>query len=113
MRHCRRATGCRCAALGGASSDRRDPERRVASLDATPTSDFYELVVERHRKKSTIWVSNREPSEWLTMTTDAFLAQSAVDRLTSRAHHLIIEGPSYRQRQRVGLDTKTDLRDAR
>ncbi|WP_199183923.1 ATP-binding protein [Cryobacterium sp. Y57] len=32
-------------------------------LDATQTSDFYELVVERHRKKSTIWVSNREPSE--------------------------------------------------
>ena len=82
-------------------------------LDATQTSDFYELVVERHRKKSTIWVSNREPAEWLTMTTDALLAQSAVDRLTSRAHHLIIEGPSYRQRQRVGLDTKAGLRDAR
>ena len=82
-------------------------------LDATQTSDFYELVVERHRKKSTIWVSNREPSEWLTMTTDALLAQSAVDRLTSGAHHLIIEGPSYRQRQRVALDTDRGVRDAR
>lgn len=82
-------------------------------LDATQTSDFYELVVERHRKASTIWVSNREPSEWLTMTTDALLAQSAVDRLTSGAHHLIIEGPSYRQRQRVGLDTEQGVRDAR
>ena len=50
---------------------------------------------------------NREPSEWLTVTTDALLAQSAVDRLTSGAHHLIIEGPSYRQRQRVSLDTDT------
>ena len=81
-------------------------------LDATQTSDFYELVVERHRKKSTIWVSNREPSEWLTMTTDALLAQSAVDRLTSGAHHLIVEGPSYRQRQRVALDTDRGVRDA-
>lgn len=82
-------------------------------LDATQTSDFYELVVERHRKRSTIWVSNREPSEWLTMTTDALLAQSAVDRLTSGAHHLIVEGPSYRQRQRVALDTDRGVRDAR
>lgn len=81
-------------------------------LDATQTNDFYELVVERHRKKSTIWVSNREPSEWLTMTTDALLAQSAVDRLTSGAHHLIVEGPSYRQRQRVALDTDRGVRDA-
>ena len=32
------------------------------------------------------------------MMSDALLAQSAVDRLTSAAHTLIIEGPSYRQR---------------
>lgn len=29
------------------------------------------------------------------MMSDALLAQSAVDRLTSGAHTLIIEGPSY------------------
>jgi len=34
------------------------------------------------------------------MMSDALLAQSAVDRLTSAAHTLIIEGPSYRQRDR-------------
>jgi DNA replication protein DnaC len=67
-------------------------------LDATQTNDFYELVVERHRKSSTIVTSNREPAEWLTMMSDALLAQSAVDRLTSAAHTLVIEGPSYRQR---------------
>jgi len=32
------------------------------------------------------------------MTTDPMLAQSAIDRLTSSAHTLIVEGPSYRQR---------------
>lgn len=67
-------------------------------LDATETNDFYELVVERHRKASTIVTSNREPAEWLTMMSDALLAQSAVDRLTAGAHTLVIEGPSYRQR---------------
>ena len=46
--------------------------------------------------------SNREPNEWLSMMADPLLAQSAVDRLTSTAHELIIEGESYRQRQRPG-----------
>lgn len=81
-------------------------------LDATQTNDFYEIVVERHRKASTIWVSNREPSEWLAMTTDALLAQSAIDRLTSGAHTLIIEGPSYRQRERVSVDASKESRHA-
>ncbi|AXH96950.1 IS21-like element helper ATPase IstB [Ornithinimicrobium avium] len=81
----------------------------LRALDATQTNDFYELVVERHRRASTIVTSNREPSEWLTMTSDALLAQSAIDRLTSGAHTLVIEGPSYRQRdthRRGTLDTK-------
>jgi DNA replication protein DnaC len=85
-------------------------------LDATETNDFYELVVERHRKASTIVTSNREPAEWLSMMSDALLAQSAVDRLTSGAHTLIIDGPSYRQRnklnQRASVDTQSEARDA-
>ena len=71
-------------------------------LDATETNDFYELVVERHRRKATIVSSNRSP-EWLSMTTDALLAQSAIDWLTSSAHTLVIEGPPYRQRTRLGM----------
>ncbi len=67
-------------------------------LDATETNDFYELIVERHRKAATIVTSNREPAEWMSMMSDTLLAQSAIDRLTSAAHTLIIEGPSYRQR---------------
>ncbi|EON30337.1 IstB domain-containing protein ATP-binding protein [Gordonia terrae C-6] len=77
----------------------------LRALDATETNDFYELIVERHQQtKTTIVTSNREPAEWLTMTADALLTQSAIDRLTSRAHTLVIEGPSYRQRHRPGLD---------
>ncbi len=82
-------------------------------LDATQTNDFYELVVERHRKASTIVTSNREPAEWLSMMSDALLAQSAVDRLTSGAHTLVIEGPSYRQRaphRRAAVDIEGPAR---
>jgi DNA replication protein DnaC len=49
--------------------------------------------------------SNREPSEWLTMMSDPLLAQSAVDRITSTAHELVVEGQSYRHRQKPALDT--------
>jgi DNA replication protein DnaC len=84
----------------------------LRALDPTQTNDFYEIVVERHRKASTIWTSNREPSEWLAMTSDTLLAQSAIDRLTSGAHTLIVEGPSYRQRgthRRGALDDEGAL----
>lgn len=83
----------------------------LRGLDATQTNDFYEIVVERHRKASTIWTSNREPSEWMGMMSDTLLAQSAIDRLTSNAHTLVIEGPSYRQRHdapRGAVDTESE-----
>ncbi len=72
-------------------------------LDATETADFYELVVERHHAGATVLTSNRDPSEWLAMMADPMLAQSAVDRLKSAAWELVIEGESYRQREKPTL----------
>jgi DNA replication protein DnaC len=69
-------------------------------LDATETADFYELIVERHHTAATELTSNREPNEWLALMADPLLAQSAVDRLVSTCHELVIEGDSYRRRQR-------------
>lgn len=69
-------------------------------LDPTETADFYELVVERHHNASTLLTSNRAPDEWLVMLADPLLAQSAVDRLQSAAYELVIEGESYRPRER-------------
>jgi len=73
-------------------------------LDQTETADFYELVIERHHRAATIVTSNREPNEWLAMMADPLLAQSAVDRLKSAAWELVIEGSSYRQREKPTLD---------
>lgn len=72
------------------------------SFDQTETGDIYELVVERHLKASTIVTSNREPSEWLEVMADRLLAQSAIDRLQSAAYELVVEGESYRKRQKPG-----------
>jgi DNA replication protein DnaC len=73
-------------------------------LDAVSTTDFYQLCVERHQKAATIVTSNRTPDEWLATMADPLLAQSAVDRLVSTAYELIIEGPSYRQRQKPSIN---------
>jgi DNA replication protein DnaC len=74
----------------------------LQSLDQTETAGFYELCVERHLTGSTVLTSNREPPEWLAVMADPLLAQSALDRLQSTAHQLIVEGDSYRRRQRPG-----------
>jgi DNA replication protein DnaC len=72
-------------------------------LDATETADIYELCVERHHQAATVLTSNRDPSEWLAVMADPLLAQSAVDRLKSAAWELVIEGESYRQREKPSI----------
>ena len=72
-------------------------------LDAADTTDVYELIVERHRSAATVVTSNREPVEWLGLMADPLLAQSAIDRLQSAAYELVLDGESYRRRQKPGI----------
>jgi DNA replication protein DnaC len=72
----------------------------LKAMDQTETADFYELIVERHQKAATILTSNRDAGEWIALMSDPLLAQSAVDRLVATSYELVIEGESYRRRQR-------------
>jgi DNA replication protein DnaC len=83
----------------------------LQALDALDTADIYELIVERHRAAATIVTSNREPIEWLGYMADPLLAQSAIDRLQSAAHELVLDGESYRQRQKPGITTSDHALD--
>jgi DNA replication protein DnaC len=71
-------------------------------LDAEQSSDLYEIILERHRRTSTLVTSNRTIDEWIPLFDDPILAQSAIDRLAHNAHQVVLEGESYRKRQRPG-----------
>jgi DNA replication protein DnaC len=71
-------------------------------LNPQQSSDFYEIIIERHRRASTVVTSNRSIEEWIPLFDDPILAQSALDRLAHNAYQLVIEGESYRSRQRPG-----------
>ena len=68
------------------------------------SKDVYQLFVERTGHGSMILTSNRDTSEWLAMFDDALRAQSAVDRFANAAFDLVIEGESYRCRQKPTLE---------
>jgi DNA replication protein DnaC len=79
-------------------------------LNAQQSSDFYEVIIERHRRGSTVVTSNRAIDEWIPLFDDPILAQSALDRLAHNAYQVVIEGESYRTRQRPGLDNASSAR---
>ena len=72
-------------------------------MDTADTADIYEIIVERHRAAATTITSNREPAEWLALMADPLLAQSAIDRLQSAAYELVLDGESYRRRQKPAI----------
>lgn len=71
----------------------------LRQLDRTQSSDLYEVIIERHKRSSTIFTSNRDVEEWIPLFADPILANSALDRLAHNAHQVVIEGDSYRKKQ--------------
>jgi DNA replication protein DnaC len=72
----------------------------LRAMDALETNDLYELVTARHRTASMIVTSNREPQEWLAVLADPLHAQALVDRFTNNAYDLVVDGESYRKKQK-------------
>ena len=77
----------------------------LSPLNSIQAEDFYEIVTERHLKSSIIITSNRPPPDWVPLFPDPVMANSALDRLAHHAHHLIMEGESYRRKLRPKTST--------
>lgn len=69
----------------------------LKALNEQQSTDFYEIVVERYGRASTVITSNRDTDEWLELFHDPILANSALDRLVHNAYRVVIEGESYRK----------------
>jgi DNA replication protein DnaC len=63
--------------------------------------DLYELVTERAGKCS-IFTANRQASDWYTLFPNPVVAESVLDRLVNSAHHVHMDGKSYRPNKRPG-----------
>lgn len=71
----------------------------LTALTPIKAEDVYEIVAERHLRSSTIITSNRPPQDWVALFPDPVMANSALDRLSHHAHHIIIDGgESYRKK---------------
>ena len=77
------------------------------AMDAQESRDVYDIFTERHRSGSLIVTSNRGPDEWLATFADPMRAQSILDRFTNAAYDLVVEGESYRARQKPGRERST------
>ncbi len=68
------------------------------------SKDVYQLFLERTGRGSMIITSNRDTAEWLAMFDDVLLAQSAVDRFKNAAFDFVVEGESYRAKQKPTIE---------
>jgi len=77
----------------------------MRQLTAAQADDLYELVSER-QGRSLILTSNRAPSDWYPLFPNPVVAESVLDRLINTAHHVLMDGRSYRPNKRPGRRSK-------
>jgi DNA replication protein DnaC len=74
-----------------------------AMREFTPAQadDLYELVTERSAK-SFIITANRSAGDWYSLFPNPVVAESILDRVANAAHHVHMDGKSFRPNKRPG-----------
>lgn len=68
-------------------------------FDRTGGELLFNLLSERHERRSTLVTTNLAFSEWVSVLGDEKLTTALLDRLAHRAHILTTKGESYRTRR--------------
>jgi DNA replication protein DnaC len=72
----------------------------VKEMTREEAGQFYEIILERHNKKSNIITSARSPEEWQALFPDPILGNSSLDRLAHSSYQILMEGESIRKQSR-------------
>lgn len=78
----------------------------LKKLSQTNVDDLYEVISKRYENASTIITSNKQFDEWGKILFDPVLATAILDRFVHHCSFVIIEGESYRMRERERLAPK-------
>ena len=80
----------------------------LKKLNQTSVDDLYEVVARRYEVCSTIITSNKEFDEWGKILFDPILASAILDRFVHHCNFVVIDGESYRMRERQNLVTYSE-----
>ena len=72
----------------------------IRTMTREEAKDLYEIIIERHEVKSSIFTSARAPEEWQKLFPDPILGNSALDRLAHSSYQVLMEGDSIRKQNR-------------
>lgn len=70
------------------------------SLGSQGSNLFFQVISARHEKRSTIITTNRPFTQWGEIFDNTTVATAIADRLVYNSEVLILEGPSYRKRDK-------------
>lgn len=82
----------------------------LKKLNQTNVDDLYEVVSRRYEVNSTIITSNKEFSEWGKILFDPILASAILDRFVHHCNFVVIDGDSYRMRERQNIASEEPKR---
>jgi DNA replication protein DnaC len=70
------------------------------SLGTQGSNLFFQVISARHERKSTVITTNRPFAQWGEIFDNTTVATAIADRLVYNSEILILEGPSYRKRDK-------------
>jgi DNA replication protein DnaC len=73
----------------------------IRDFTLAQADDLYEVITERGAKPA-IFTANRQASDWYTLFPNPVVAESILDRIVNSAHHVHMDGRSYRPNKRPG-----------